>query len=171
MKKVLVFVLAVMMIMSMAVPVAAAPEDTTPAAAIASPGATAADLTPVITEKSAQIVELHTTEDVLELHEDVQEIMAEAKEQLADACPEGFKVKYFFYVEITGAEKTSVSVDFESIVENIGEGEAEEDVKKGRLVFMQFVDGKWIELEHVINEDGTITVFNVVEGPISVFIK
>ena len=70
--------------------------------------------------------------------------MAEAKEQLADACPEGFKVKYFFYVEIIGTEKASVSVDFESIVEHIGEGEEEEDVKQGRLVFMQFVDGKWI---------------------------
>lgn len=170
MKKVLVFVLAAMMIMSMAVPVAAAPEDAAPAAAIASPGATAADLTPVITEESAQIVELHTTEDVLELHEDIQEIMAEAKEQLADACPEGFAVKYFFYVEILSADKTSVSVDFESIVEHIGEGE-EEDVKQGKLVFMQFVDGKWVELEYVINEDGTITVFNVVEGPISVFVK
>lgn len=161
MKKVLVFVLAVMMIMSMAVPAAALP----------SPTAAAADLMPVITEESKQIVELHTTEDVLELHEDIQEIMAEAKEQLADACPEGFKVKYFFYVEITGTEKTSVSVDFESIVEHIGAGEAEEDVKQGKLVFMQFVDGKWVELEYVVNEDGTITVFNVVEGPISVFVK
>lgn len=161
MKKVLVFVLAVMMIMSMAVPAAALP----------SPSAATADLKPVITEESKQIVELHTTEDVLELHEDVQEIMTEAKEQLADACPEGFKVKYFFYVEIIGTEKASVSVDFESIVEHIGEGEEEEDVKQGRLVFMQFVDGKWVELEYVINEDGTITVFNVVEGPTSVFVK
>lgn len=171
MKKVLVFVLAVMMLMSIAVPAAAAPEDAAPVAALTSPAATAADLEPVITEESAQIVELHTTEDVLELHEDVQEIMAEAKEQLADACPEGFAVKYFFYVEIIGAEKTSVSVDFESIVENIGEGEAEEEVRQGKLVFMQFVDGKWVELDYVINEDGTITVFNVVEGPISVFVK
>lgn len=37
------------------------------------------------------------------------------------------------------------------------------------IVVKQFVDGKWIELETVINDDGTITIMGVVDGPIAIF--
>ena len=154
MKKMLVLVLAVIMVMSMAVP----------AAALNSPTATAADLTPVLTKESTLIVELHTTADVLKLAEEVQEVMAEAKEDLQEAAPKGFAVKYFFYVEIIGTEK-SVAVEFEPIKGITAETDA------ARLVVMQFVNGKWVELEFTINADGTITVLGVVEGPIAVFMK
>lgn len=184
MKKVLFFVLAVVMVMSLTVPAAAAPEDAA-ATGLISPGATAADLKPELTEESHPIVEIHTTEEVLELHEDVQEVMAEAKEQLADACPQDFAVKYFFYVEIVNAQEKAVTVSFESIVKNVAAEDSDtetaesesngtvdvEDIKQGRIVFMQFVDGKWVELEFEVNEDGTITVFNVVEGPVAIFVK
>lgn len=39
------------------------------------------------------------------------------------------------------------------------------------IVVKQFVDGKWIELETVINDDGTITIMGVVDGPIAIFTK
>ena len=39
------------------------------------------------------------------------------------------------------------------------------------IVVKQFVDGKWVELETVINDDGTITIMGVVEGPIAIFTK
>lgn len=39
------------------------------------------------------------------------------------------------------------------------------------IVVKQFVDGKWIELETVINDDGTITIIGVVDGPIAIFTK
>ena len=147
MKRMLVFVLAIVMVMSMAVP----------AAALASPTAKAENLVPVLTEEGAVVVELHTVEDVLELDEEVQEVMAEAKAGLKDVCPEGFAVKYFFYVEIIGSE-TSVSVEFEPIHHN-------------EVVFKQFVDGNWVELEFTVNADKTITVNGVVEGPMAVFVK
>lgn len=39
------------------------------------------------------------------------------------------------------------------------------------IVVKQFVNGKWIELETVINDDGTITIMGVVDGPIAIFTK
>ena len=39
------------------------------------------------------------------------------------------------------------------------------------IVVKQFVDGKWIELETVINDDGTVTIMGVVDGPIAIFTK
>ena len=39
------------------------------------------------------------------------------------------------------------------------------------IVVKQFVDGKWVELETVINDDGTITIMGVVDGPIAIFTK
>ena len=39
------------------------------------------------------------------------------------------------------------------------------------IVVKQFVDGKWIELETLINDDGTITIMGVVDGPIAIFTK
>lgn len=147
MKRVLVFVLAVVMVMSMAVP----------AAALASPGATKKDLTPILTEESELIVELHNTEEVLKLSKEIQSLMAEAKGKLKDVCPEGFSVKYFFYVEITGSEGP-VSVHFEPI-------------EHSEIMFKQYVNGAWVELEHTINEDGTKTVRGVVEAPMAVFVK
>ena len=147
MKKALVFLLAVVMVMSMAVP----------AAALASPAAKPADLAPVLTKESQVIVELHTTEEVMSLSAEVQELMAAAKESLKDVCPKGFAVKYFFYVEIIGSDD-SVSITFEPF-------------KYKEIVFMQFVDGEWVELEYVVNEDGTITVFAITDGPIVVFYR
>ena len=147
MKRMLVFVLAIVMVMSMAVP----------AAALGSPAAKKADLKPVLTKESEIIVDLHTTEEVKELSEEVQELMAEAKKSLKDACPKGFAVKYFFYVEIVGTEN-AVTIEFEPIANK-------------EIVVMQFVDGNWVELEFTINENGIITVSGVVEGPIAIFVK
>lgn len=39
------------------------------------------------------------------------------------------------------------------------------------IVVKQFIDGKWVELETVINDDGTITIMGVVDGPIAIFTK
>ena len=48
----------------------------------------------------------------------------------------------------------------------VGNGETVPNV-----VVKQFVDGKWIELETVINDDGTITIMGVVDVPIAIFTK
>ena len=76
------------------------------------------------------------------------------------------KTQYFFYVQIDKVEadgtttKHNGPVDMIVKIENITE-----------VVVKQFIDGKWVELEAVINDDGTITIKGVVEGPIAIFTK
>lgn len=147
MKKILVLVLAVAMVMSMALP----------AAALSSPTASSKDLTPELGKVSYIKVILHNLEEIANLSKNVQDLMAEAKGKLKDACPEGFAVKYFCYVEIIGADRVS-SVDFEPI-------EHEE------IMFKQYVDGEWVDLKFTVNEDGIIVVNDVVEAPLAIFTK
>ena len=148
MKKLFAFVLAAAVLLSMALP----------AAALASPSASAEDLIPELDEKQYKAIILHTPEDVVKkLSKAIQDLMTEAKAKLKDACPEGFAVKYFYYVEIIGYEEP-VSVDFEPI-------------ECSEIIFKQYIDGVWVELEHTINEDGTLIVYGVVEALMAVFVK
>lgn len=148
MKKVLVLVLAVAMLMSMALPVAA----------LSSPSASAGDLLPGVGGETKVIYVLLTPEQVAQrMGQQIQDLMAEAKAKLKEACPEGFAVKYFFYVDIL-VEEESVSVEFEPIAHN-------------EIVFKQYVNGEWTELDFVISDDGTISVLDVVENPIAIFTK
>ena len=119
--------------------------------------ATKDKLLPGISEQSSLLVLLHSTEMVPHLSEEIQNLMAEAKAKLKDACPDGCAVKFFCYVEIIG-EADSATVEFEKIDFN-------------EIHFEQYVDGEWVDLPYVVNEDGTITVENVVEGPKVIFIK
>lgn len=148
MKKVLAFVLAVVMLMGMAVP----------AAALTSPTASAKDLIPDLGKDSYKAVILHTPEDVeKKLSQNIQDLMAEAKGKLKDACPEGFAVKFFFYVEIIGYEPP-VSVDFEPI-------------EHSEIIFKQYIDGEWVEKKATVNVDGTIVASDIVEAPLAIFVK
>lgn len=122
-----------------------------------SPGAKWTNLIPVLTDESYLIVQLHTLEEVVTLSEEIQARMAEAKDLLKDACPAGFAVKYFFEMEILGTEG-AVDVDFEPIAHN-------------EIVFKQFVNGAWVELESSTDSNGIITVFGLLDGPVATFIK
>lgn len=124
---------------------------------VASAGGSLTELVPVLTDESYLIVQLHNLEEVAAMPEEVQTRIAEAKECLAEACPQGFAVKYFFEMEIIGTE-AAVSVDFEAIEHNA-------------IVFKQYVDGAWVELEHSVAADGIITVSGLVNGPVATFIK
>jgi hypothetical protein len=123
----------------------------------ASPGGFLAKLVPILTDESYLVVQLHNLEEVVTLSEEIQNRIAEAKDHLKDACPKGFAVKYFFEMEIIGTE-AAVSVDFEPIEHNA-------------IVFKQYVDGAWVELEHSVAADGIITVSGLVNGPVATFIK
>lgn len=123
----------------------------------ASVGATEDKLLPSITKYSSTMVLLHSTEMVPHLSEEIQHLMAEAKAKIKDACPDGFAAKFFCYVELIGDAETA-TVDFEKIDFN-------------EIHFEQYVDGEWVELPYEINEDGTITVKDVKEGPKVIFIK
>ena len=115
------------------------------------------NLLPDVSKESTLLVLLHSTEMVPCMSEEVQMQMAEAKAQLKEACPHGCAAKFFCYVEILG-DADSVSVVFEKIDFN-------------EIHFNQFVNGEWVELSYVMNQDGTITVEDVVTGPKVIFIK
>lgn len=144
MKKVFAFVLAVIVIMSLAVP----------AFAVTSPGANKEDLKPLVVSTSHKEVRVYSTEEVAELSEEVQKQMVEAKKALKAVVPEGMAARYLLYVSTD--ETCSVVFDLKDYT---------------KAVFMQYVDGEWVELEFTINADGTITVEKIVEGPIVIFTK
>lgn len=123
----------------------------------ASVGATKDKLLPGISKRSSSLVLLHSAEMVPHLSEEIQNLMAEAKAKLKDACPQGCAAKFFCYVEIIGDAETA-TVDFEKIDFN-------------EIHFDQYVDGEWVELPYEVNEDGTITVKDVKEGPKVIFIR
>ena len=123
----------------------------------ASPGGFLAKLVPILTDESYLTVQLHNLEEVVTLSEEIQNRIAEAKDQLKDACPKGFAVKYFFEMEIIGTD-SAVTVDFEPIDHSV-------------ILFKQYVDGAWVELEHSVAGNGIITVSGLVNGPVAVFTK
>lgn len=122
-----------------------------------SAGATPDILLPDVAETNSTLILMHSTEMVPHMSEEIQKLMAEAKEKLKDACPAGCAVKFFCYVEIIGADNSG-SVVFEKM-----------DFEE--IHFAQYIDGEWVELPFEVNEDGTITMNNVKEGPKAIFIK
>lgn len=149
MKKALVFLLTLALAVGMALPVCAA----------SSPTATKEDLVPelVIADGETVEYEIISMEDIDKLPEEAQETVAEAKEKLTEAAPEGMAVKYFFYFSTEKTVAPTIKIadmdNFES------------------MVIMQFIDGEWVELEYVINEDGTITIIDAVDAPMAIFVK
>lgn len=115
------------------------------------------ELVPILTDESYLVVQLHNLVEVATLSEEIQNRIAEAKDQLKDACPERFVVKYFFEMEVVGTD-AAVSVDFEPI-------------DHSEIVFKQYVNGAWVELEHSVAANGIITVSGLVNGPVATFIK
>ena len=147
MKKVLALVLSVVLVMSMAVP----------AAADSIISASVRNSLPVLTEESEKAVKLYNLDEVQELPEEIQNLMAEAEEELKDVDSKGLALRYFFYTEILSGEN-SVSLDFESILYN-------------EILFMQYIDGMWVQLEHSDGDDGIITVPDVIDAPFAIFME
>ena len=100
-------------------------------------------------------------------HEDMAAFENHHQAPLAEAKPADMKTKYLFYVTI-------VKTDEERSFREGYDGAVNMTVKiknVKNVVVKQFVDGKWVELETVINDDGTITIMGVVDGPIAIFTK
>lgn len=148
MKKALVFALMVAMVLGLAIPASAA---------TGSPAGTTEDLKPLVVSTTADSYQILSTEEVDQLPEEAQETFAQAKEDLAEAAPEGMAARYFFYLLFTDEEEShTVVFDLDDYTE---------------VVFMQYVDGQWVELEYTINADGTYSVEKVVDGPIAIFVR
>lgn len=144
MKKALGLVLALVMVLGMAIP----------ASAVGSPTATTEDLKPLLVSATSDEHKAYTAEEVDELPEEAQKTFVESKEKLEEAIPEGMVARYFFYFASNDTCDAVFNVEGHTV-----------------LVVMQYIDGKWVEMEFIINEDGTITVLNAVDGPMTFLVK
>lgn len=171
MKKAFVLALAVILTLSLAVPAAAVGSPTAPetsettTAPLPEIVGTEVETGTKLDDGTVILVEPVAVEDTADLSEEAQKTYASAQETLAEAVPSGMKTQYFFYVTIV---KTNTD---RTIKENY-DGSVNMTVKianVSRVVVKQFVDGKWVPLEAVINADGTVTIKGVVEGPIAIF--
>lgn len=170
MKKLLALILAATMTIGMVVSAAATSADDS----VSSPVAETVAVPEVVLseENTGIIIELVATEDAVELTEEKQEVYTAAQDTLVEAAPEDMSAISFFYfqafAEDEKGERTEITepIDVTLKIDEVTEIENITEVK-----IMQFVDGEWVELEVVMNPDGTITIMGVVEGPIAIFAK
>lgn len=132
-----------------------------------------------------------------EMSAEEQKTFVAAQETLKEAAPKGMKTQYFFYAKVTkteadgtsskvtgsvaddGTVKSATAVNMTIKLDSILKAANGSANGKGNgvgngttvpnIVVKQFVDGKWIELETAINDDGTVTIMGVVDGPIAIF--
>ena len=109
---------------------------------------------PVLVSATSDDYSLYATTDAYKLSLKARQMFVDAQESLWNVVPKNMAARYFFYM-YTNDSCTSV---FE--IANIHE-----------VVFMQYLEGEWAELESTINTDGTVTVEQVVEGPMAIFTK
>lgn len=162
MKKAFVLALALVLTLSLAVPASAASTGS-PVAPAVSDTATAA--LPEVAEVKAEdgtavVVELVPAEDTANLTKEAETTFVAAQEKLVEAAPEGMKTQYFTYIKVTTTDgKASNSAV--SITVKIANAT--------KVVAKQFIDGKWVELNVVINPDGTVTIKGLIDGPLAIF--
>ena len=167
MKKAIVLVLALVLTMGLAVPAAAA-GTSSPTAPTTSETTTAPlpviEETEVADENGEVIVvtPVEATDDVV-LDEEEKAELATAQAALASAAPAGMKVQYFFYVKVEVQGDPSKEAGPVSITLKLENTD--------NIVVMMFIDGKWVEMETVVNADGTVTIKGVVEAPMAIFTK
>lgn len=171
MKKLLALVLAATLTIGMVVSAAATSDEES----VSSPVAEATVLPEVVVEGEDGniLIILTATEDAQELTEDQQTVFAAAQENLEEAardeemaCISLFYLEAY-YVEESG-EKTAITEPID-VTLKIDEVSKLEEIAEVRV--MQYVNDEWVELEVVMNPDGTITIKGVVEGPIAIFAK
>ena len=161
MKKAITFVLAVMLVLSMAVPTFAA--TSSPKAPAASETTTASKPEVVVDTKAEVKVELVAVEEVeAALEAEEKETFVAAQETLKEAAPADMKTQYFCYfkAETKDGKKADEPVKLTIKIANVT-----------KVVVKQFVDGKWVELKATLNEDGTVVIEGLVDGPIAIFTK
>ena len=120
----------------------------------AAPVADAAAAAPLPISATSDNCALYATTDAYKLSPNARQTFTDAQKALPDIAPDDMAVRYFFYM-YTDAPCTAV---FE--VKNISE-----------VGCVQYVNGKWVELNSTINTDDTVTVEQVVEGPMAIFTK
>ena len=166
MKKAIVLALALVLAMSLAVPVAAVGSPVAPTTS----ETTTAPLPEVIVEEvktedgATIVVEPVAADKVEEMPKEDQKTFVAAQETLKEAAPAGMKTQFFFYAKVTKKAADGTTAKSDAPVSMTVKVDS-----AAKVVVKQFVDGKWVERKVVVNADGTITIENVVDGPIAIF--
>ena len=161
-----ILALALVLAMSLAVPVAAVGSPVAPTTS----ETTTAPLPEVIVEevKTADgapiVIEPVAADKVEEMPKEDQKTFVAAQEKLAEAAPAGMKTQFFFYAKVTKKAADSTTAKSDAPVSMTVKVDS-----AAKVVVKQFVDGKWVERKVVVNADGTITIENVEDGPIAIF--
>ena len=113
---------------------------------------TVTSLLPVFVSSTSDDCALYSVLEGYKLSADARQAFEDAQNSLKDALPEGMAARYFFYVY------TSEPCTLVLRISNFKE-----------LVVKQYIDGKWQELACTVNAGGTVTIENVVEGPMAIF--
>lgn len=111
-------------------------------------------LLPVFVSSTAEKFELYSVNEEYKLESEGRQAFLDAQDALRSAVPAGMSARYFFYV-YTSSTCTAVFR-----IENASE-----------VMFKQYVDGQWTELESTMNGDGIVTVEGVVIAPMAIFTK
>ena len=154
MKKIMTIVLAVMLLMSVAVPAFAA----SPTAPEATTSKTSP--LPVVVEEGKEDASciLYSIYDADELTEEECTSFKEAQKALKKEVPAGMRVKYFFYHQ--PLEATAAACEHTLDIGNFTE-----------VIVKQYLEGKWVELDVKVNENGTITISGIETGPMAIIVK
>ncbi len=152
MKKILAFVLALVVVFSLSA-VAFAATGSVEAEKTTEDGTKATALPTVAEDTEA---ELTAIDEIENLPEEAQEAVKEAQEALEAAVPEGMEAQYFFYFEAP-----EYPYELTVTMENVKDAAD----FAGKL----FVNGEWVDLEFVLNDDGTITITIPENGPVALF--
>lgn len=167
MKKVFALALAVLLMLSLAVP----------AAAQDSPGAQKSDSKkasplPVVventiqTEDGATITVEPVAADDQDLTQDERNAMADAQKAQAEGAKGMKSVLHFFYARVTKTNTDGTTS--KDAAGNLTIKVAD----PANLVVRQYINGQWVELTNIIdNGDGTVTILNVVDAPIMIGTK
>lgn len=116
--------------------------------------ATTTSLLPVLVSSTSKDCRLYSVTEGYKLEAEARQAFIDAQDTLRTTAPADMAARYFFYV----CTSTPCTMVFRIL--NISE-----------VVVKQYLDGKWVELETTINADGTVTVENVVQGPMAIFTK
>ena len=140
MKRMLGFALTLMLVFSVAAPVAAAANTTDD------------QNKPFVVSSTSKDGECAFLDEVDKLTEDQIAALTEAQKEELKAAAKDMDVRDLFY--FSTSKPTTVVFQVPDI--------------RGASV-KQFVDGKWVDLKTTINDDGTITVENAVSAPMMIF--
>lgn len=154
MKKTLTLILAMLlMVAAVAVPAFAA----SPTAPEATTSKTSS--LPVVADKDQDdSCILYSVYDADELTEEECTSFKEAQKSLKKEVPAGMRVKYFFYHQ--PLEAAAAACEHTLDIGNFAE-----------VIVKQYLEGKWVELEVKVNENGTITISGIETGPMAIIVK